>query len=57
MATAEYLDSVGAATRRLERALGDSVASPFAEAMKHGIPAVEALAEEVVRTYKLPFSA
>ena len=36
LATAEYLDAVGAAVRRLELALGDSMASPFAEAMTHG---------------------
>lgn len=54
VATPAYLDAVGAATRRLERALGESVTSPFAEAMKYGIAAVEALAEEVARTYKLP---
>ena len=57
VATAAYLDGVGAATRRLERALGGSVASPFAEAMKHGMRAVEALLEEVERRYKLPLSA
>jgi hypothetical protein len=57
VATAAYLDGVGAATRRLERALGGSVASPFAEAMKHGMGAVEVLVEEVERRYKLPPSA
>jgi hypothetical protein len=56
VATPAYLDAVGAATRRLEHALGESATSPFAETMKQGIGAVEALAEEVVRAYKLPLS-
>ena len=56
VATPAYLDAVGAATRRLEYALGESMASPFAEAMKYGVGAVEALAEEVVRTYRLPLA-
>jgi hypothetical protein len=56
VATPAYLDGVGAATRRLEHALGESAMSPFAETMKHGIGAVEALADEVQRTYKLALS-
>ena len=48
-----YLDRVGAATVKLERALGDAHASPFAEAMKAGMGAVEELAAEVERAYKL----
>jgi hypothetical protein len=52
VASPAYLDRVGAATRRLEVALGDNVASPFAEAMKHAMGAVDDLADEVERTYK-----
>jgi hypothetical protein len=55
LATPAYLDAVGAASRRLEQALGDDVASPFAAAMSRALPAVEELAAEVERGYKLPF--
>jgi hypothetical protein len=55
LASPAYLDAVGGATRRLEQALGSNGASPFAEAMKHGIGAVEELAAEVERGYKRPF--
>jgi hypothetical protein len=49
-----YLDRVGAATRRLEEALGDSAGSPFAQAMKEGLRTVEELAHEVESNYKFP---
>jgi hypothetical protein len=49
-----YLDRVGAATRRLEQALGDSGTSPFAEAMKQGMASVEELERDVVANYRLP---
>jgi hypothetical protein len=52
VASPEYLDAVGAATRRLERVLGANGTSPFAEAMKHGVAAVEALTAEVEAGYK-----
>ena len=52
VATPAYLDAVGAATRRLERALGDDAGSPFAVAMKLAIPAVDELTAEVERNYK-----
>jgi len=42
-----YLDRVGAATRRLELALGDPGLPPFAEAMKAGMAAVEQFAADV----------
>ena len=45
--SAGYLDRVGAATRRLELALGDSGQSPFAEAMKAGMASVEEFAADV----------
>lgn len=52
VASVGYLDEIGLAAGRLERALGDPTASPFAEAMKVGIGAAEELAERVERTYK-----
>lgn len=55
LATPAYLDEVGAATRRLELALGDA-ASPFAEAMKHAMGAVDDLTDEVERTHKRALS-
>ena len=52
LASPAYLDAVGAATRRLERALGNDAGSPFAEAMKQAVNAVESLAAEVEQNYK-----
>jgi hypothetical protein len=52
LANARYLDAVGAAVRRLERALGDDQRSPFALAMQQGMAAVDALASEVETNYK-----
>jgi hypothetical protein len=54
LASPAYLDAVGAATRRLELALGTNGASPFAEAMKQGMAAVEALTTEVEAGSKRP---
>ncbi len=54
LAEPAYLDQVGAATRRLEQALGPSGGSPFAEAMRSGAATVEELAHEVESGYKLP---
>jgi hypothetical protein len=54
LASPAYLDEIGAATRRLEQALGTNGGSPFAEAMKQGVAAVEALTREVEGTYKRP---
>jgi hypothetical protein len=53
VASHAYLDEVGAATRRLERALGDAASSPFAQAMQLAAGAVAELADEVEREYKL----
>jgi hypothetical protein len=53
IASPAYLEAVGDATRRLERALGDSAVSPFAEAMRSALGAVEELTAEIVRSYKL----
>jgi hypothetical protein len=56
VATPRHLEEVGAAARRLERALGDSGNSPFAVAMQQALPAVEELAKEVEAQYKLPLT-
>jgi hypothetical protein len=55
IARPSYLDAVGAATRRLERALGDD-ASPFASAMQSAVASVEALTREVEAAYKRPLT-
>ena len=54
LAEPAYLDRVGAATRRLEEALGDSAGSPFTEAMRQGLVAVEELTRDVEAHYKRP---
>jgi hypothetical protein len=54
VARTPYLDAIGAASRRLEQALGEDARSPFAAAMQAAIPAVEELADEVERRYKGP---
>ena len=51
VASPGYLDEIGLAAQKLERALGGH-GSPFAEAMQVGIGAAEALAAEVERGYK-----
>ena len=56
VASPQHLDAVGIATRKLERALGDASASPFAEAMKQGIGSVEQLAKDVEANYKRTLS-
>jgi hypothetical protein len=56
VASPQYLDELGAATRRLEQALGDSSNSPFAVAMQQALGAVEELAKEVESQYKLPLT-
>jgi hypothetical protein len=47
-----YLDRVGAAALRLEQALGPGAASPFAEAMKQGMAAVDELVRDVETNYR-----
>jgi hypothetical protein len=54
VASGAYLDALGSASRRLEQALGESGASPFATAMQGAVGAVEALAADVESNYKLP---
>jgi hypothetical protein len=57
LATPERLDAIGAATRRLEVALGGAAqGSPFAAAMKNASPVVEALYADVERSYRRPLS-
>jgi hypothetical protein len=55
VATPAYLDDAGAATLKLEAALGE-VSSPFANAMRSSTGAVDAFLREVEAGYKLPFS-
>jgi hypothetical protein len=52
VATTEFLDRVGALSRRLEHALGTDSVSPFGAAMQQAMPAVEELAADVERNYK-----
>jgi hypothetical protein len=52
VANPAYLDAIGAAADRLERALGDPGTSPFAVAMQSGLGAAEELAERVEQSYK-----
>lgn len=47
LATAGYLDDVGAATKRLEDSLGSPGSSPFAEAMKAASGAVQSFTSDV----------
>ena len=54
VASGTYLDVLGAASRRLEQALGDGGGSPFAAALRSAAPAVEELTAEVERHYKGP---
>jgi hypothetical protein len=56
LATNGYLDALGAASRRLERALGEEGASPFAAALEHALPAVEELAGQVVERHLTPLT-
>jgi hypothetical protein len=54
LASVAYLDAIGLAATRLEVALGEVQGSPFAEAMKSGMPAADELAAQVIRSYKGP---
>jgi hypothetical protein len=56
VASAAYLDAVGNATRRLERALGETGQSPFGVVMQNAIGAIDQLAADVERHYKLELS-
>jgi hypothetical protein len=56
VASGAYLDALGSASRRLEQALGESGASPFAAAMQAALGSVEELAQDVERNYKMPLA-
>jgi hypothetical protein len=53
LATTQWLDEVGGATRRLEEALGDTGLSPFAEAMKAAAQSVQDFATDVEAKYRV----
>jgi hypothetical protein len=54
LASPERLDAIGAATRRLERELDPSGASPFGSAMRSSQAAVAELQREIEAGYRLP---
>jgi hypothetical protein len=56
VASGAYLDALGAASRRLEQALGESGASPFAAALQAAVGSVEELAADVERSHKVPLT-
>jgi hypothetical protein len=56
VASSDYLDALGSASRRLELALGESGVSPFAAAMQAALGSVEELAADVEGNYKLPLA-
>jgi hypothetical protein len=56
LATTEYLDALGVASRRLEQTLGDEAGSPFANALQQALPAVEELAEQVIARHTTPLT-
>lgn len=56
VASGAYLDALGAASRRLEQALGEGGVSPFATTMQSAVGVVEELAADVERSYKLPLT-
>jgi hypothetical protein len=56
LATTDFLDEVGAATKRLEESLGEASESPFALAMKSASHAVESLTSDVEAYYKAELS-
>jgi hypothetical protein len=56
VASGEYLDAIGSASRRLEQALGESGVSPFAAAMQAAAGSVEELTADVERNHKVPLT-
>ena len=54
LASVGYLDAIGLAASRLEQTLGQVGGSPFADAMKSGMPAADELAAAIIRSYKGP---
>ena len=57
VASPDFLDAVGAATRELELALGQPGGSPFAAAMKAGVETVELFVSDVLERYKVDLAA
>jgi hypothetical protein len=53
VAATAFLDDLGVRSRRLEHALGTDAVSPFGTAVQQALPAVEELAADVVRNYKV----
>jgi hypothetical protein len=56
LATPSRLDEIGAATRRLERELDPTLASPFSAAMQSSQAAVAELQREIEAGYRIPLS-
>jgi len=56
LATDQYLDALGAAARRSEQASGIQGPSPFGAVLEHALPAVEALAEQVLARHLTPLT-
>ena len=56
LASNAYLDSLGDAARRAERAAGIHGPSPFGAAVENAFPAVEALAAQVVARHLTPLA-
>jgi hypothetical protein len=56
VASGDYLDAIGSASRRLEQALGESGLSPFAAAMQAAAGSVEELTADVARNHKVPLT-
>jgi hypothetical protein len=56
LATTDYLDRLGAASRRLEHALGEETGSPFASAVQQALQAVEELTAEIAQHHKVPLA-
>ena len=56
VASGAYLDAIGTASHRLEQALGEGGASPFAATMQAALGSIEELADDVERNHKLPLT-
>lgn len=52
VASPAYLDDIGAATRRLEQALGEIGRSPFVDALKQAVDTVDELSKGVEANYR-----
>ena len=56
VATPAHLDAIGAATVKLEQALGEAGGSPFGAAMTQATGTVEELLADVEASYKIPLT-